>query len=77
MKTFILIALLLSGCANNPETPKIVYVPQKCHIPEVENPDIDNTHYISNNDIIAKVLKNYVAVKEYSEKLLQAQKVCK
>ena len=76
MKTFILIALLLSGCANNTETPKIVYVPQKCVIPETELPIIDNTHYISNSDIIAKVLKNYVAVKEYSEKLLQAQKVC-
>ena len=76
MKTFILIALLLSGCANNTETPKIVYVPQKCVIPETELPIIDNTHYIGNNDIIAKALKNYVAVKEYSEKLLQAQKVC-
>ena len=76
MKTFILIALLLSGCANNPETPKIVYVPQKCNIPEVEKPDIDNTHYTLNNDIVAKALLNYTKLREYTEKLLQAQKVC-
>ncbi len=76
MKTMLLLIILLSGCADKGIGINTVYVPQKCVIPETELPIIDNTHYISNNDIIAKVLKNYVAVKEYSEKLLQAQKVC-
>jgi hypothetical protein len=52
-------------------------VPQKCVIPLVEEPRIDNAIYYENKDIIAKVIKNYLAVKEYAEKLLAAQEVCR
>ena len=76
MKTMLLFILLLSGCADKGIGINTVYVPQKCHIPEVEKPDIDNTHYISNNDIVAKALLNYTKLREYTEKLIEAQKVC-
>ena len=68
--------LLFSGCCKQPETPQVIYVPQKCKIPKIDKPVVDNAPYISNSDIIAKALSNYVKMKEYSDKLLEAQNVC-
>jgi hypothetical protein len=52
-------------------------VPQKCVIPLVEEPRMDNAVYYENKDIIARVIKDYLAEKKYAEKLLAAQEVCK
>jgi len=69
-------ALLINGCAIKQPEPQIVYVPQRCVIPVVEEPEIDNTSYTDPKDIIAKALKNYTKMKEYAEKLLASQSVC-
>jgi predicted transcriptional regulator len=52
-------------------------VPQKCVIPAVEEPAIDNNSYTNSKDIVAKAILNYEAMKKYSEKLLSSQDVCK
>lgn len=70
----IVFSILITSCSK--PTPTVVYIPQKCIIPQIEPPIIDNAKYESYNEIISKALKNYVAMKEYSEKLLEAQKVC-
>ena len=73
----ILILLITSGCAIRQPEPQIVYLPQRCVIPTVEEPTIDNTSYSEPKDIVAKALTNYTKMKEYTEKLLASQVVCK
>jgi hypothetical protein len=73
----ITISFSLAGCAEQCPEPKIVYVPQKCIIPIVDEPVIDNTSYTRSKDIIAKAILNYEAMKKYAEKLLSSQEVCK
>jgi hypothetical protein len=74
----ILIAISFSGCAKEPPLEaKIVYVPQKCIIPAVEEPVIDNNSYTNSKDIVAKAILNYEVMKEYADKLLTSQEVCK
>jgi hypothetical protein len=74
----IAIALLFNGCADKqPQEAKVVYVPQKCIIPAVEEPVIDNNSYTNSKDIVAKAILNYEAIKEYAKKLLASQEVCK
>ncbi len=77
--SLLLITLIISGCTKEVqvEVIKVVKVPQKCEIPYTQYPSIDNTAYDSINDIIAKALSNYTKMKEYSEKLLANQEVCK
>jgi len=72
----IWIALLINGCAVKQPDPQIVYVPQRCAIPAVEKPVVDNTSYNKTKDIVAKALTNYTKMKEYAEKLLASQSVC-
>lgn len=69
----ILTCLNFSGCACKD---RIVQVPQKCVVPHILQPVIDNQKYNEYQDIAAKVLKNYLAQKEYAERLLKAQAVC-
>jgi hypothetical protein len=52
-------------------------VPQKCVIPLVEEPVIDNTSYTRSKDVVAKAILNYEAMKRYADKLLSSQEVCK
>jgi len=74
----ILILSLINGCAvKQPELQQVVYVPQKCIIPTVEEPIIDNASYTEPRDIVSKALTNYTKMKEYAEKLLTSQSVCK
>ena len=63
-------------CTKCPET-SVVYVPQKCVIPSVDEPLIDNTRYDRSEDIVSKALLNYVEMKKYAQKLLKSQEVCK
>jgi hypothetical protein len=83
MTTMLLLAILtaisfsITGCAEQQPEPKIVYVPQKCVIPKVYEPVIDNKSYTNSKDIVAKAILNYEAMKEYAEKLLVSQEVCK
>jgi hypothetical protein len=73
----ILITISFSSCSEPQPDTKIVYVPQKCIIPAVEEPMIDNTGYTRSKDVIAKAILNYEAMKKYAEKLLASQEVCK
>jgi hypothetical protein len=74
----ILIITSFSGCVvEQQQEPKVVYVPQKCVPPDVDEPVIDNTQYTNNKDIVAKAIMNYEAMKKYSEKLLASKDVCK
>ena len=73
----ILILLITSGCAIKQPELHIVYLPQKCVIPTVDEPTIDNTSYTEPRDIVGKTLMNYTKMKEYAEKLLASQEVCK
>jgi hypothetical protein len=73
----ILTAISFNGCIDIQPEPKIVYVPQKCVIPLVEEPVKDNTSYTRSKDVIAKAILNYEAMKKYAEKLLSSQEVCK
>jgi len=43
----------------------------------VEEPIIDNASYTEPRDIVSKALTNYTKMKEYAEKLLTSQSVCK
>lgn len=75
-----LIALSFSGCATGTCEPKIVEVkvPQKCVIPTVDEPIIDNTQ-LSPTDYVGitkKAINNYIEMKKYADKLKEAQKVC-
>ena len=70
------IALLISGCSVKHPEPQIVYVPQKCVIPHVSEPSIDNVSYTEYGDVVAKALLNYTKMKQYAEKLLASQSVC-
>jgi len=72
----ILIAISTSGCAVKQPEPQIVYVPQKCVIPRIDEPRIDNTSYTEYGDVVAKALLNYAKMKQYAEKLLASQSVC-
>jgi hypothetical protein len=65
------------GCAEQPQKPEIVYVPQKCIIPKVDEPTIDNNSYSNSKDIVAKAILNYEAMKAYADKILKSQEVCK
>jgi len=73
----ILIVFSFSGCSTKCPEPTIVNVPQKCVIPVVEEPAIDNDKHTSNEDIVTKALFNYIEMKKYAQKLLAAQEVCK
>ena len=66
-----------NGCCTKCPDPKIVYVPKKCVIPYVVEPEINNTKYTRSEDIISKAILNYEAMKQYAEKLLASQQVCK
>jgi hypothetical protein len=55
----------------------VVYVPQKCVIPPVDEPVIDNVKYDRSEDIVSKALLNYVEMKKYAQKLLRSQEVCR
>jgi hypothetical protein len=72
-----IISFSFCGCADKAQEPKIVYVPQKCIIPKVDEPIIDNNKYVNSKDIVAKAIMNYEAMKVYAEKLLTSQEVCK
>lgn len=74
----ISIAINFSGCCcKEPLPAQVVYIPQKCVIPMVEKPAIDNERHESNEDIVTKAILNYVEMKKYAEKLLAAQEVCR
>jgi hypothetical protein len=73
----ITISFNLTGCSEPQPEAKIVYVPQKCVIPVVEEPVLDNTSYTRSKDIVAKAILNYETMKKYAEKLLSSQEVCK
>lgn len=75
--TIVLITLTLisfNGCC--PKPPLVVYVPQKCVIPKVDQPIIDNEDKNTSKDIVSKAILNYLNMKQYAEKLLASQKVC-
>lgn len=82
MRQIVMIASLLSitlsfnACCSK-DCIQYVNVPQKCIIPKVQEPIIDNDVKYSNADIVAKALKNYTTMQEYAEKLLASQEVCK
>ena len=71
-----LIILIFSGCSQQPEISKIVYVPQKCVIPVVDPLVLDHTSYLYFGDVLKRVSDNSERKSEYIEKLFQAQKVC-
>lgn len=72
--SLLLIALNFNGCCC--KQVEYVNVPQKCVIPKVPEPIIDNNAKHSSADIVTKALNNYIAIKEYAEKLLASQAVC-
>jgi hypothetical protein len=70
-----LIVLSTSGCTPKEEC---LPIPQKCAVPDVKYPDINNT--VCGKDykcIYEKVVSNYYKMQEYSEKLYNANQVCK
>lgn len=73
----ILTAISFNGCCKPCPAPQVINVPQKCVIPMVEKPAIDNERHESNEDIVTKAILNYVEMKKYAEKLLAAQEVCR
>lgn len=73
----ILMLLTFEGCCTKcPET-SVIYIPQKCVIPMVEKPIIDNEQHQSSEDVITKAIFNYMEMKKYAAKLLAAQEVCR
>ena len=73
-----LIVISISGCSCREDCVKIVKVPQKCVIPTVEKPAIDNTSCDGNMTCVyRKVLSNYEKMKLYATDLEAASIVCK
>ena len=68
--------LIFSGCSQQPDIPKVVYVPQKCVIPPVDLLVLDHTSYPYFGDVLRRVSNNSERKSEYIEKILKAQKVC-
>lgn len=67
----VLTLLFISGCSPQPGI-------SKCVTPSVKYPDINNTDCGKNNKCIyEKVVGNYYKMQEYSEKLYNANQVCK
>lgn len=73
----ILTAFSFNGCCKPCPEPQVIYIPQKCNIPLVDKPIIDNTDYNQSKDIVSKAIINYIRMKQYAEKLLVSQEVCK
>ena len=48
-----------------------------CETPDVTPPVVDNTRYYTNLDSSKQCVKNYFLMKEYAEKLNEANGVCK
>lgn len=77
----ISIILFINGCASPMSEPKVEYIniPQKCTVPDVEEPIIDNTK-CPKGDYACKASKaelNYIAQKKYAEKLKKSSEICK
>lgn len=76
-----LIISLISGCAGQAPEPKVEYVniPQKCSVPETEDPIIDNTKCPKKDYacIAAKAELNYTAQKKHGEKQKKNSEVCR
>lgn len=66
-----LTVLSISGCSQ-----KIVYVPQKCIVKDVEDPIIDTSKKDNIFDASKQCAKNYMKTKEAFEKLKANVKVC-
>lgn len=73
----ILTAFNFNGCCPKTPEPNVVYIPQKCKIPDVDKPIIDNDSYERSEDIVTKAIFNYMEMKKYAEKLLAAEEVCR
>lgn len=74
----ILIAIAISGCGSIEPKVEYVYVPQKCVVPETQEPIISNKSCeIDYNCTVVKVLSNYEAMKAYAESLKANSEVCK
>ena len=72
-----LIVISISGCCRQ-DCVKIVKVPQKCVVPTVETPVIDNASCDGNiTCVYRKVLSNYEKMKLYATDLETASVVCK
>lgn len=63
--------LSINGCAEK----QVQF--SKCITPDVATPVIDNRHPPSNLAASKQCLNNYLRMKEYSEKLLKSNQVCK
>ena len=69
-----LIVLSISGCVCKECKPQMV----KCITPDVVAPDMNNTRCGSDYKCVyEKVMYNYYKMQEYSEKLYNANQVCK
>lgn len=77
MILLLIASIFLFSCAEKVQY-KNVYVPVKCQVPEIEEPQYikpsENANY---PEILKTLLENYRMCKVYSEKLKQSQEVCK
>lgn len=75
----ILITMLISGCSTCEQSIEHVYVPQKCVVPETEEPILNNAKCdkLDYNCAVVKVLSNYEAMKRYAELLKYNSEACK
>ena len=72
-----LTVISISGCSCREGCVKYVKVPQKCVVPNVEKPMVDNTSCDGNMTCVYhKVLSNYEKMKLYATDLESASKVC-
>jgi len=71
----ILILIVFSGCA----TKECVAIPQKCVIPNTQEPIIDYEPCVDKDYacVVSKVLKNYEAQKNYAKELKANSEICK
>lgn len=70
--------LTFSGCAPKEPTIQYVNIPQKCSVPNVNRPNIDNRQCGNNYKCIAvKATNNYALMRAYSEELEASLDVCR
>lgn len=73
---FVLLVILFSGCAEKQCTDQIVYVPQKCHVEIVQEPQIQQCDTKNLLEWGKCAYRNYLKEKEARELQVSNAKVC-
>jgi hypothetical protein len=74
----ILLTISISACsAEQIDTPKVIYVSQKCKFDDVPKPDINNSYCTDYKCVAVKATSNYNLLRAYADELAATLDTCK